>query len=239
MRRDEPVLVAEVVRRDLRHVAVHALLRLGRVVEGSRPEAGDAARLPVVVVVEATDPPVVVHRHVEVDLVAGGAELRRILLHERLQERAAVRLGVHLHEKVVEETHHRLRAGGQVRQLRVLHREAALAHGPVHVHDGVTRDAPEPDLPFRKEHDVPDRAVHQPAEHQRRVVAAAAPLRGLDAVDVLHVLDRLPVPLVVERRKVVRGAVPLLVDVGVAALAGLRVHEEAGLDVRAVGRPDG
>ncbi len=48
---------------------------LRRVVERARALARDAARLPVVVVVEAAEPAVGVDRHVEVHLVAGGAEL--------------------------------------------------------------------------------------------------------------------------------------------------------------------
>ena len=45
-------------------------LRLRRVVERARALPGDAAGLPVVVLVEAADPAVAVHRHVEMDLVA-------------------------------------------------------------------------------------------------------------------------------------------------------------------------
>ena len=49
-------------------------------------------------------------------------------------------------------------------------------------------------------------------------------------IDVLHVLDRLPVPLVVERREVVGRAVPLVVDLPVAAGAVVAFHEEVGGD---------
>ena len=77
VRVDLAVAVAGILRGDQRHVAVGAGLRLGRIVERARALARDAARLPVVVVVEAAEPAVVVHRHVEVHLVAGRAELRR------------------------------------------------------------------------------------------------------------------------------------------------------------------
>src|SRR5258708_13122181 len=73
-------------------MAIGAVLRLLRIVERSRALAGDAAGLPVVVVVEAALPAVAVHRNVEMDFVAGGAELGRIFAHERLHERAAVGL---------------------------------------------------------------------------------------------------------------------------------------------------
>ena len=54
------------------------------------------------------------------------------------------------------------------------------------------------------------------------VVAAGAPLAALRAAELLHVLDRLPVELVVERREVVHRALPLLVDILVALAAELR-----------------
>src|SRR5580692_1292995 len=57
-------------------------------------------------------------------------------------------------------------------------------------------------------------------------MAATAPLRGLGADRVLHVLDRLAVPLIIEGRKVVGRAEPLVVDVFVAALAGVGLHEK-------------
>ena len=51
---------------------------LSRVVERARALAGNAAGLPVVVIVEAAHPAVVVHRHIQVHLVARRAELRRL-----------------------------------------------------------------------------------------------------------------------------------------------------------------
>src|SRR5262249_12270322 len=63
------------------------------------------------------------------------------------------------------------------------------------------------------------------AEKQGRIVAARAPLGSPYARNILHVLDTLAVPLIVEGRKMMGRAVPLLVDVLVAALAGLRLHE--------------
>src|SRR5438445_4895181 len=75
-------------------------------------------------------------------------------------------------------------------------------------------------------HDLLDRRVHETAVQHRRVMAAAAPLRGLGANRVLHVLDRLAIPLVVERRKMMRGAEPLVIDIFVAAFTGVRLHEE-------------
>ena len=59
-------------------------------------------------------------------------------------------------------------------------------------------------------------------------MAASAPLGRLGAGHVLHVLDTLAVPLIVERGTMVRRAVPLLVYIAVAALAGLRFHKVFG-----------
>src|SRR5258708_39730380 len=56
-------------------------------------------------------------------------------------------------------------------------------------------------------------------------MAAGAPFRRAHSGYVLHVLDALAIPLIVERREMMRGAGPLLVNVRVAALAGLRLHE--------------
>ncbi|MBP1607688.1 MAG: hypothetical protein H6Q08_3062 [Acidobacteria bacterium] len=76
--------------RDERHVTVQALHGCGWIVERSRPLARHTRRLPVVVVVEAANPPVAVHGHVEVHLVARGAEVGQLLAVKRLEERLAV-----------------------------------------------------------------------------------------------------------------------------------------------------
>src|SRR5437870_13921729 len=67
-------------------------------------------------------------------------------------------------------------------------------------------------------------------------MAANAPLGGTRASDFMHVLDALAVPLVVEGREMMHRAVPLLVDVGMAALAGIRFHEVLGGNIAAVSR---
>ncbi len=231
VRADHAAVVSGVVRSDLRHVAVLAAHRLRRVVERARSLAGDAARLPVVVFVEAPDPAIAVHRDVEVHLVAARTEGGAVALMKRLQERAPVRLGVELQEKVVDRGEKRIVAGREIVERRVLDGESALAHGVLHVHDGVAGHAAESDLRLGRVDHFRDRAIHEPGEEERVVVATGAPLGGADAGDALHVLDRLPVPLVVERSEVVRGRIPFLIDVHVAARlpAGLGLHEELAL----------
>ena len=72
---------------------------------------------------------------------------------------------------------------------------------------------------------LPDRLSNMPLKSKRRIVAARAPFGGLHAGDILHVLDAFAIPLIVEGRKMMSGAVPLFVNVRVAALAGFRLHE--------------
>ncbi len=227
VRVDHPVDVAGVVRDDPRHVAVGAGLRARRVIEGAGAEAGDAARLPGVVFVEAAEPAVVVDRHVEVHLVTGGAHLGDVgPAEERLDEGPAVGLGVHAHQEVVEPGEHGVLVGRQAVERREGDLVVPVAHRVVDLGDHVARRAGDPGLRLRRVDDLLDRRVHHPGLEDRRVVAPAAPLRRLDADHVLHVLDGFPVPLVVEAPAVVRRAVPLVEDVRVApgAPAALRVH---------------
>ena len=65
-----PLMLPRSLEAYLRHVAVGALLRLGRIVKRTRALPGNAAGLPVVVFVEAAHPAVVIHRHVEMNFVA-------------------------------------------------------------------------------------------------------------------------------------------------------------------------
>ena len=76
--------------------------------------------------------------------------------------------------------------------------------------------------------------LHLVGKDQRMVVTAAAPERRLDADRVLHVLDGLAVPLVIERGHVVHRALPLIVDVRMTGAAGFGIHEELRGDGLAV-----
>ena len=72
--------------------------------------------------------------------------------------------------------------------------------------------------------------IELPVEEHRVIVATGTPLGGPRSDYILHVLDGFPIPLVVERRKVVHGGIPLLVNIRVAALADLRGQKEVGRD---------
>src|SRR5260370_15639063 len=65
-------------------------------------------------------------------------------------------------------------------------------------------------------------------------MAARAPFGRLHAIDFLHVLNALAIPLIVEGRKMMHGALPLLVNVRVAAFAGLRLQKIVGRNVFSV-----
>ena len=195
---------------------------------------GNAAGLPVIVFVEAANPAVAVHRDIQVNLVAGRAELRRVRAHERLEEGSAVRLGVQANQEVVERADYRIFASREFMELRVFQEKITLAHGAFHFHDAVAHQAAETGAGFGAVHNLFDRRIEHPAVEQRRIVATGAPFRRLHARDVLHILDALAVPLVVEGRKMVHRAVPLFVDVGVAALASIGLHEVFGRNIAAM-----
>src|SRR4030095_12328355 len=82
-------------------VAIGASHAFGRVVERTGSHTGHTAGLPVVVIVEAPYPPVVVHMSIQMHFVTAGAELSIVLTNKGLHERATVRLGVYINEKVV------------------------------------------------------------------------------------------------------------------------------------------
>ena len=159
-------------------------------------------------------------------LVTGGAVGRLVLPHERLDERPAVRFGVQVSEEPVHPAQHRIAARGELVQRRVLDGEAAVPHRPLDVGDRMARRAGQPRLRFRRVDLILDRLLEAAVEKDGVIVATRTPLAGLGAGHRLHVFDRFPVELVVERGEVVGGALPLLVHVLVTFAAQFRVHEE-------------
>ena len=199
--------------------------RLRRIIKRARALPADAAGLPVVVIVEAARPTVVVHGHIEMDFVAGGAELSCLRAHERLEEYAAVGLGIQFGEVIVNAPDDGILAGGKFVQCGIFELEIGLAHRAFHLCDRVAHHAAEAGLSGRRVFDFADGAIEHAAIKESWIVAAGAPFRWLHAGYILHVLDAFAIPRIVEGGEMVRGALPLLVDVGVAALAALRLHE--------------
>jgi hypothetical protein len=66
-----------------------------------------------------------------------------------------------------------------------------------------------------------DWTVEASIEENGVIMTAGAPFGWRGSDDLLHVLDRTAVPLVVDRREVVGGGVPLFVNVAMASAAGL------------------
>src|SRR5581483_10350663 len=96
------VAIPRVLRRHERHMAVGAVGRMVRVIERPGALPGYATGLPIVVVVKTPKPAVPVHWHVQMYFVACRTELRRILAHERLHKRAAVRLRIKVGQEIVD-----------------------------------------------------------------------------------------------------------------------------------------
>jgi len=95
----------------------------------------------------------------------------------------------------------------------VLHREIVVAHAAADVNNGVARHATEAGLCLRRIDLFLDGPVETAVEEDRVIVTAGAPLAGTRAGDILKVFDGFPVELIVERGEVVRGTLPLLVDI--------------------------
>src|ERR1700722_10574586 len=95
--------------------------------------------------------------------------------------------------------------------------------------------AAEPGLTRWRIFDFADRPIEHSAIKQRGFVATRAPFRRLDPNGVLHVLDAFSVPLIIERREMMRGTLPLFIDVSMAALAGIRLHEIIRGNMSAIG----
>ena len=120
----------------------------------------------------------------------------------------------------------RILARRQLVEGRVLDDKIALPHRAADVHDRMTRGAPQTGLRLRCVDLPADRLIEPSVEEHCVIVAPRAPLGRLRARDILQVLDRLAIPLVVERRKVVGRRIPLLVNVGVASATALAGQEK-------------
>ncbi len=98
-------------------------------------------------------------------------------------------------------------------QRRILDGEIAVAHAAAHMHDGVARHAPQAVLRFGRVYLFLHWAVETAIEKHGVVVTPRAPLAPLRAAQFLHVKNGAAIELVIERREVVHGRLPLFVDV--------------------------
>src|SRR5580692_10072900 len=226
MRVNLAIDVAHVTRACQRHVAIGALRRLGRIIKRPLTLSRYAAGLPVVVLVKSANPTIVIDRNVEMNFVAARAKFRRLVAHERLEKHAAVGLRIKFYQKIVQQSLKRIFGRGQFVQLGIFEIKVTLPHAALHVGNRMAHHATQPGLRLWAVNDLLDRRIHQAAVKHRGIVASAAPLRRLGANRVLHILDALAVPLIVERREMMGRTEPLIVDVLVASFAGIGFHEE-------------
>jgi hypothetical protein len=157
--------------------------------------------------------------------VATRAEFRNLFAHEGLQENAAMWLRVQARHEIVQAPDHRIAACRQRVELWIFQQEIALAHGALHIHDAVAHHAAQTSPGFGLVDVLRDGLIHHAAEQQCRIVAASAPFGRLHAIHFLHVLNAFAVPLIVERGKMMNGTLPLLVNVRMAAFAGLGLQK--------------
>src|SRR5258708_24891329 len=108
---------------------------------------------------------------------------------------------------------------------RIFEKVGALSHRAFHLHDAVAHQAAETGWRLGAIDDLIDGCIEHAAKEKSRIVAAGTPLGGADPGDLLHVLNALAVPLIIEGRKMMRGAIPLTIHVFMAAFASLRLHE--------------
>src|SRR5579863_3925395 len=130
-------MIYRIVRGHQRHMAVRACRGLGGVVKRSRTLPRHAAGLPIVVVVESTEPAIVVYGNIQMDFVAGRAEFGGVLAHEGFHEGAAMWFRIEVRQKVVERVDDGILAGGKLVQRRIFYGESAVTHGAVDVNNGV------------------------------------------------------------------------------------------------------
>ena len=109
------------------------------------------------------------------NFVATGAELRGLVAHEWLEENAAMRLGIELHQKIVKRSDDRIFTGCQLMQLGIFKVKVTLSHGALHVRDGVAHHAAEAGLGLGTMHDLFDWRVHQAAVKHGRIMTTSAP----------------------------------------------------------------
>ena len=135
---------------------------------------------------------------------------------ERFQETLFVRFWVEADEIVVQIPNDRIITGSDVVEWWIFNHVSTVAHRIFDAFNRVAGCAGESGLGGGRMKILSDGFVHHAVEQDRWVVAAATPFRRLDAVDFLHIDNRLAIPLIVERGEMMGGFVPLLIDIWVA-----------------------
>ena len=108
---------------------------------------------------------------------------------ERLEETLFMRLRIESDEIVVQIPNKWIIAGSDVVERRVFNHVSAITHRVFDAFNGMARCAGESGLCGRRMEVLPYGFIHHAVEQNRWVVAATAPLGGLDTVDFLHIDD--------------------------------------------------
>jgi hypothetical protein len=155
---------------------------------------------------------------------------------KRLQEDPPVGFGGYLDEKIMDPLQELVITGGKVMQGRIFNDKCAIPHAVPDLDYGMTRRASQSGLSLRGMKLLFDGNIEFPIEEYCVVMTSRTPFGRLYSHHVLHVLDGLAVPLIIERGEVVHRGIPLLVNVCMTALTGLRGHKEVGRNRLARGR---
>ena len=135
---------------------------------------------------------------------------------ERFEETLFVGFRVEADEIVVQIPNDRVIAGSEIVKWRIFDHVSTVPHRILDAFHRMARRASESGLCGRCMKILAYGFIHHAVEENCWVVAAATPLGRLDTVDLLHIDDRLTIPLVVERGEVMGGFVPLPIDIWVA-----------------------
>src|SRR4051812_36633205 len=123
---------------------------------------------------------------------------------ERLHERSAMRFGCRIRDKVDHVFDKRIPRTRPLVERWIGNGEPRIAYTPANVNDRMAGHAAQTRLSFGRVDLLFHWSIEFAVEEHGMVMAARAPLARFRTFHILHVLDRLPIKLVVERSKVMR-----------------------------------
>jgi hypothetical protein len=118
----------------------------------------------------------VIYWSIQMNLVATGAEFRRLGPHKGLQKYPAMRLRIQADDIVMEPSHDRVLAGGHCMQRRIFQREVSLAHRAFHRSNRMAHHAAQAGARFRAVDNLLDWGIEKAAVKQSGIMSSGAPL---------------------------------------------------------------
>src|SRR6516225_623559 len=134
-------VIAWLFRIHQRHVAIDTCGTLLRVIERAGALPRYSAGLPVVVVVEAPEPTVVVDGHIEMDFMTRRTEFGGVLAHKGLHESLFVRIRLQVSDELRQAAHDSVFTGCQFMKRRVFNLKISVTHRTADMNDGMARRA--------------------------------------------------------------------------------------------------